>query len=441
MCVAKIIVQMLSCIREHSFSYNKLGEIMNRVILHCDANSFYASVFCSVYLLYRGLPVAICGRKEERHGIVLAATPEAKKMGIKTGMTINDALRLCPRLVIQPPDYSEYMRYSRHLVSIYREYTPLVQSFGLDEAWLDISGPGITLEDGVRLADELRWRAWEELGITISVGVSFNKIFAKLGSDLKKPNATTVITLDNYQSIVWPLPVADLLYVGNKNAQKLAYHGIKTIGDLASASPDLMKLIMGKIGLMIRTFARGEDNSPVEEDDAIKSVGNSSTLPHDANTPEEAAAAIYMISESVAARLRDNDLKARCISIGIRDTKLNWAGCQRTIGHATALSGEIAKTAIDLFNRKYVKWLPLRTMGISCSSLVPGSTPEQTDLFGDAIRREKEMALACSLDDIRRRWGHQIIQRGIVLADPLFAKVNPKEEHLIHPVGYLKGSI
>jgi DNA polymerase-4 len=197
-----------------------------------------------------------------------------------------------------------------------------------------------------------------------------------------------------------------------------------------------MKQIMGKNGLTLLSFARGEDQTPVENYDVIKSVGNSATLPHDVTTPDDAAAAIYMLAESVAARMRDNALKARCISIGIRDTKLNWTGCQHTIGHATALAGEIAKTAVDLFNRRYIKWLPLRSMGVHCSSLVPADTPEQTDLFGDNERRTKELALARSIDDIRRRWGHQIIKRAVVMADPLFAQVNPKEEHLIHPVSY-----
>jgi DNA polymerase-4 len=412
---------------------------MDRVILHCDANSFYASVCCSDNPIYRGMPLAVCGRQEERHGIVLAATREAKKLGIKTGMTNGDARKLCPCLIIQPPDYPEYMRFSRHMTGIYREYTPLVQSFGLDESWLEITNPGVTLKDGEQLAAQLRRRMMEELGITISVGVSFNKIFAKLGSDIKKPDATTVISRENYRDIVWPLPTSDLLYVGSKNAPKLEYFGIRTIGDLANSSPVLMRQMMGKNGMTLLSFARGEDQTPVESYDAIKSIGNSATLPHDVASLEDAAAAIYMISESVAARLRDNGLKSRCISIGIRDTKLAWAGCQRTIDHATALSGEIAKTAIDLFLRRYSGRLPLRSMGVHCSSLVPDSAPEQTDLFGNDARRERELSLARSIDDIRRRWGHQVIQRAVVLADPLFSKVNPKEEHLIHPVSYFNG--
>ena len=415
----------------------------DRVILHCDANSFYASVCCVDNPIYRGLPLSVCGRREDRHGIVLASTREAKKMGVKTGMTIGDARKFCPRLIVQPPDYVQYIKFSHYLQGIYKEFTPYVESFGLDECWLDISNPGITLRDGECLANRLRRRITEELGITISAGVSFNKIYAKLGSDLKKPDATTVISRENYQQLVYPLPVGDLLYVGNKNAIALANYGISTIGDLANSSEELMHSILKKNGLTLLSFARGEDQSPVmaaDERTAIKSVGNSATLPHDVTTPQSAAAAIYMLAESVAARLRDNGLRARCISIAVRNTTLMWASCQRTIPYATALADEIAKTAIDLFNRRYQGMLPLRSMGVTCSSLVPDDAPLQTDLFGQVARREKAAELARAIDDIRRRWGHLIIQRGIVLADPLFAKVNPKEEHVIHPMSYYNGS-
>ena len=415
---------------------------MDRIILHVDANSFYASVCCVDNPIYIGLPLAICGRQEERHGIVLAATCEAKKLGIKTGMTISDARKICRSLIIQPPDYPQYMRFSRHLRKIYEEYTPQVESFGLDECWLDISNPGVTLKDGERLAYNLRQRVREELGITVSVGVSYNKIYAKLGSDMRKPDATTVISESNHQELVYPLPVSDLLYVGKKAEEKLAHYGIGIIGDLANASPLLLDHIMGKNGLTLRSFARGEDQSPVmtvDERMAVKSVGNSATLPHDVTTEDEAAAAIYMLSESVAARIREGGLRARCISISVRDTKLICASCQKTIDHTTALAGEIAKTAISLFRLRYADMLPLRSMGISCSSLVPDDLPVQMDLLGKAAHREKEHALACAVDDIRRRWGHLIIQRGVELADPMYASVNPKEEHLIHPVSYFNG--
>ncbi len=416
---------------------------MERVILHCDANSFYASVCCVDNPIYRGMPLSVCGDPANRHGIVLASTREAKKMGVKVGMAIWQARQLCPRLVVQPPDYPQYIRFSRHMRSIYEEFTPQVESFGLDECWLDISNPGVTIKDGERLANKLRRRITDELGLTISVGVSDNKIFAKLGSDLKKPDATTVITRENYQQLVWPLPVSELLYVGPSTTKKLAGRNINTIGELAGHPTDALQRMFGKNGITLQAFALGLDCSPVMETgefQPIKSVGNSATLPHDATTLEEAAAAIYMLSESVAARLRENGFRSRCISVSVRDAKLNCAACQKTIDHSTALAGEIAKTAIGLFRQRYAGMLPLRSMGVHCSSLVSDTAPVQTDLFGQVVRREKEHDLAKAIDDIRRRWGHLIIQRGVVMTDQALAAVNPKEEHLIHPVSYFNGA-
>ncbi len=415
---------------------------MERVILHCDANSFYASVCCVDNPIYRGLPLSVCGDPANRHGIVLASTREAKKMGVKVGMAIWQARQYCPRLVVQPPDYHQYIRFSRHMRAIYEEFTPLVESFGLDECWLDISNPGVTLRDGQHLADNLRRRISQELGITISVGVSDNKIYAKLGSDMKKPDATTVITKENYQQLVWPLPVSDLLYVGPKTVKKLAGRCIETIGDLANYDMDNLHRMLGKNGVTLQAFALGLDSSPVmavDERVAIKSVGNSATLPHDVQTVDEAAAAIYMLSESVAMRLRESGLRSRCISVSVRDTKLAWASCQHTIDHATALAGQIAKTAIALFKQRYTGMLPLRSMGVHCSSLLPDDAPVQTDLFGNVIRREKEHDLAKAIDHIRSRWGNQIIQRGVVLTDRQFAAIDPEADHIIHPVSYFNG--
>jgi DNA polymerase-4 len=273
------------------------------------------------------------------------------------------------------------------------------------------------------------------------VGVAGNKVYAKLGSDLQKPDATTVITNENYRQLVWPLPVSDLLYVGGRVVQSLASIQIRTIGDLANYPARALQNMFGKNGVTLKTFAMGQDESPVEEGDPIKSVGNSATMPHDVTTVDEASAAIYMLSESVAARLRENGLRSRCIGIGVRDTKLAWAGCQHTIGHATALTNEIAKTAIDLFTQRYTGKLPLRSMGVHCSSLVPESAPEQTDLFGVTAFRSKALDLERAVDDIRRRWGNQIIQRAVVCGDPLFTAANLREvQHQIHPVSYFHGA-
>lgn len=416
---------------------------MDRVVLHCDANSYYASVCCVYHPNLRGLPLSVCGDPEARHGIVLASTREAKQMGVKVGMAIWQAKQFCPKLVVMPPDYERYMRFSHDMRSIYEEFTPMVESFGLDECWLDISNPGTTMVDGYRLANRLRARIRDELGITISVGVSFNKVFAKLGSDMKKPDATTIITKQDYQQKVWPLPVSDLLFVGPSTTKTLLNMLICTIGDLATADPNRLHSKFGKNGLMLQAFAKGEDTSPVMQVDeriAIKSVGNSTTLPVDVTTPDEAQAVIYLLSESVASRLREHGFRAKCVSISVRDTTLNTGGCQRTMNYATALCGDIAKQAFELFNqRHYDRMLPIRSMGVHCSSLVLDDAPEQIDLFGNVDRRDKELKLARSIDDIRRRFGTQIIQRGIIMAQTPFKEINPKDDHTIHPMPFYTG--
>ncbi len=414
----------------------------DRTILHIDANSFYASVCTVFYPQYRGKPLSVCGDPEARHGIVLASTREAKKMGVKTGMAIWQAKQVCPSLTVMPPEYERYIRFSQYMRKIYEEFTDRVESFGLDEAWMDISNPGVTLRHGQMLGNLLRRRVIDELGITVSVGVSFNKIFAKLGSDMKKPDATTVITRESYQQQVWPLPVSELLYVGPQTTKKLTDLNVTTIGQLASYPTDFLQKKFGKNGLILQDFARGEDTSPVmpvEAKAAIKSVGNSTTLPKDVTTLQEASAVFYLLSESVASRLRDHGFRSGCIAISVRDAKLNVGSCQRTVGYTTALAGDIAKTAIALFRERYMRMLPLRSIGVHCSSLVPDDAPIQLDLMGRALHREKELALSHSIDDIRRRFGQLSIQRGIILAEKPFSKINPKDDHTIHPVPFFTG--
>jgi DNA polymerase-4 len=341
-----------------------------------------------------------------------------------------------------PPEYEKYIRFSGHMRKIYEEFTDRVESFGLDECWMDISNPRVNLSDGEKLADKLRHRITDELGITVSVGVSFNKIFAKLGSDMKKPDATTVISRESFQQQVWPLPVSDLLFVGPHTTKKLANWNINTIGQLANYPTENIQQKLGKNGLILQDFAKGLDSSPVmpvEARAAIKSVGNSTTLPRDVETISEASAVIYLLSESVAARLREHGFRSGCIAISVRDTKLNCPSCQRTIDYTTALAGDIARTAISLFRERYTQMLPLRSMGVHCSSLVPDDSPIQLDLLGKALHREKELTLAKTIDDIRRRFGQMSIQRGIVLAEKPFADINPKDDHTIHPVPFYTG--
>lgn len=414
-----------------------------RVILHCDANGFYASCELARQPELRGFPVSVGGDPEARHGIVLASTPQAKARGVKTGMVLWQARILCPDLIILPPDFTHYLSVSRKLRSMYEEHSPLVESYGLDECWVDLTSNDITLSDGQRIADSLRTRAREELGITLSIGVSWNKIFAKLGSDYKKPDATTLITPENYQSIVWPLPASDLLFVGPRTAPKLRTRGIHTIGDIATTPPDRLHSWLGKVGIMHAINARGEDSSPVMPvglESAIKSVGNSTTTPVDMATLEDVACVFALLAESVAARLRQDGLTGCCINISVRDTSLRCAACQKTIGHHTALAGDIERTAMQLFHAYgYAAMLPLRSIGVSVSSLQPEGTPLQMDLLGDTAQRDRQLALARCVDGLRSRFGTQSILRGHILASSDFFGINPQDDHIIHPVPFYNG--
>lgn len=415
---------------------------MSRVILHLDANSFYASVECLYRPEIRSRPVSVCGDPEARHGIVLTSNQLAKKSGVKTGMAIWQARQFCPELVVVPPDYALYLHFSQMIRAMCDEYSDRVESFGLDECWLDASAPDATMDTGAALAHTLRKRVKEELGITVSVGVSDNKIFAKLGSDLKKPDAVTVIPPDGFREKIWPLPASSLLYVGPRTAKKLRDLCIHTIGDLAQAPTDVLKHRLGKNGLMLQLFANGLDTSPIMPSNvemAIKSIGNSTTTPHDIATLDDARCVYYLLAESVGARLRENGFRSRCISISARTTDLQWGSCQETISQPTNITSEIAQRAFAMFQLRYAHALPLRSVGISCGMLVPDHTPIQLDMLGNEEKRERLERLDGALDGIRRRFGNQVVQRGVVLADRAFSQINPKDDHTIHPVSFYAG--
>ena len=415
---------------------------MERVILHCDANSFYASVECLYRPELRDKPVAVGGDVEARHGIILTKNQLAKRYGVKTGEAIWQAKQKCPELVCVPPDFSLYARFSRRMRALYEEYTSRVESFGLDECWLDLSAPDVTIADGLRIAEEIRLRVREELGITVSVGVSFNKVFAKLGSDYKKPDATTVFSRENYRQLVWPLPVEELLFVGPATKRRLWSLNITTIGDLACASPELLQGKLGKNGLTLLAYANGWDQSPVMQTDqraAIKSIGNSTTPPHDLTCMDDARCIFTLLSESVAARLRQEGLRARCVSISARSTDLVTSSCQMMLRRPTSLTDEIARASLQLFTSRFSGRFPFRSVGVSCSHLSGDDAPVQLDFTGDEQRRMHMETLERSIDGLRNRYGHQVIQRGIVLVDSACAKINPVEEHTIHPVPFYTG--
>lgn len=413
----------------------------NRVILHSDLNNFYASVECLHRPEIRNKPVAVCGDPALRHGIVLAKNYPAKAAGIKTGEAIWQARQKCPELVVLPPDFPLYLRFSRLARNIYAGYTDQVEPFGLDEAWLDVSGSCHLYGDGTCIANEIRARIKFELGITASVGVSYNKIFAKLGSDMKKPDATTVVTSNNFKQIVWPLPASDLLYVGRSTTRKLAHCGISSIEDIATTRPQKLKAILGKWGEVLWSFANGYDRSPVMpmgEEDLIKSIGNSITTPRDLKTDEDVQLIIYILSESVCARMREHGFKCRTAQINIRDNSLFSFGLQGKFSKPTNLSADLAEKAIALFRANYTWAKPIRSIGVRGCDLVTAAADEQLSLFDDEEKRRKQEKLEATVDLLHRRFGSSSIQRALFLTDTDLGAANPKEDHIIHPVSFFK---
>ena len=415
---------------------------MDRVILHCDANSFYASCELVYRPAWRGLPFAVCGSTEERHGIVLAATREAKARGVRTAMVNWEARQVCPDLITVPPDYGRYIYFSRRLRDIYEQYTDRVEPFGLDECWLDISGRGIDIQAGMRLADTLRARVKEELGLTLSVGVSYNKPFAKLGSDYKKPDATTLISRDNYKDIVWPLAVDELIGIGHRMKRKLEARWITTIGELARQDPQAMSGWLGKMGLILQRFAAGEDATPVMraiESPEIKSIGNSITAPLDMYTLKDAYCVMFVLADSVGARLRDAGMRGKCVSVMVRDSEMHFFSAQKSVDFFTAQAEEIVPVAMRLLHAKgFDTLLPYRSLGLAVGSLELATRPEQLDLLGRSAKRDKLARLSEAVDSIHLRFGERAIERGLALSNPIYNTILPKVDHVVHPVGFLR---
>ena len=325
---------------------------VDRIIFHCDLNCFYASAELLDHPELRHLPVAVCGDPESRHGIILAKNEPAKGFGVKTAETIWQARKKCPELVLLPAHHDKYRRLSRQVGEIYREYTDLVEPFGIDESWLDLTGSlHLFGGDAVALADGLRDRLRRELGLTISVGVSFNKVFAKLGSDYKKPDATTVITRENFRQIVWPLPVSDLLYVGRAATETFQRFGVKTIGDLAAFDRQALFTLLGKHGVQLHDYACGLDRSPVSpaaQQAPPKSVGNGFTFPRNLQGREDIRGGVTQLSDHVAARLRLCGMKCQGVSLAIRDPDFHDISRQMRLDTPTCLGRELAQAAMAL---------------------------------------------------------------------------------------------
>ena len=321
-----------------------------RVILHSDMNSFYASVEMMLDPELKGKPVAVCGSTEERHGIVLAKSDLAKKAGVKTGMVNWKARQLCPGLIVVPPQYDQYLKYSKLARQIYHRYTDLVEPYGMDECWLDVTGSGVC-GTGMEIAEAIRQTTKEELGLTVSIGVSFNKIFAKLGSDMRKPDAITEIKWDNFKEKIWPLDAAELLYVGRATENKLAQYGIRTIGDLAKTSPDTLRHMLGINGLKLWMYANGTDTSRVMHKDfvsPVKSIGHGITCTADLQTPEDVFRVMLELSQDVGHRLRVHELMACGVQVSVRTNDLYGSQYQCKLPFRTQLPNEIAGAGFHL---------------------------------------------------------------------------------------------
>ncbi|SMC80406.1 DNA polymerase Y family protein [Sporomusa malonica] len=412
---------------------------MSRTILHVDLNNFYASVECLYLPELRDKPIAVCGDAEARHGIVLAKNQPAKQLGIKTGEAIWEAKLKCPNLITVTADFRKYLRFSQMARAIYADYTDQIESFGIDECWLDMTGSLKLFGSGPIIADTIRQRFKEELGLTCSIGVSYNKIFAKLGSDMKKPDATTVITEGNYQDKIWPLPVGELLYVGRSTRQKLENRMVRTIGDLAKADLKKLRLILGVWGETLWSFANGFDSAPVRltgEESLIKSVGNSTTAVRDLANDQDVKLIIYVLAESVAAHLRNHGLKCKTVSICVRDKELYLFERQGKLTSPSFVSADIAKKAMELFTANYCWSKPIRSLGVRGADLVTAGGNIQLDLFHD-IKPEGE-ELERTIDSLRKRFGHYSVQRCAMLLDRQLTGFNPKDEHVIQPTSYFR---
>ncbi len=419
-----------------------------RVIIHADMNCFYASVEQHLNPSLRGIPMAVAGDPKKRNGIILAKSREAKAMGVKTGEAIWQAKSKCPSITIVPPNYKAYMRYSRLARMIYYDYTDMVEPFGLDESWLDVTG-SVDLFGGVPMliAEEISERVKAELGLTISVGMSWNKVFAKFGSDEDPGDGIAVITPENFRSTVWPYPVGGLIYIGNATRRKLNSMGIFTIGGLANAPIEMLNRRFGKMGGIIRAFANGMDSSPVKEmdpskadsDRTIKSIGNGLTAPHDIEDRDSAKALVYLLSESVAQRLRESRLRARQVSISVRDAQnLLYYTRQVPLGVASNITTEIASAAFALLeqNEPLNSTHPLRGLGVRAGKLISMDVPVQEDLFGDAEKRQKMENLDFAIDGLRNRFGNSCVKRMGELTDETMASLDIKRDNVVHPVGF-----
>lgn len=410
---------------------------MEKQILHIDCNKFYASVECFLHPELRDKPVAVGGSEKSRHGIILTKNEIASKYGLVVGEPLWKARQKCPDLIIVPPNFPVYMEFSKKVRQILEDYTDLIEPFGLDESWVDVTGDWF--KSGAEIAEEIRQRVKQEVGITVSIGVSFNKIFAKLGSDYKKPDAVTVINKNNYKEIVWNLPCSDMLMVGRATTRKLNYYGIHTIGDLANTDVKFLHQILGKNGDMLHRYACGEDTAKVRHKDLsreIKSIGNSTTTPRDLVNNKDVKIVFTVLAESVARRMREHNLKGTTLTISVRDNELDSFTRQCKMPCPTNVSNELIYYAMELFEANYSWDNPIRSIGISVTDFDYDNIL-QFDLTGTVYRREKMERLETAVDRLKTKYGNFCVQKGTALCDKGLSQFNPFEDHTIHPVSVM----
>jgi DNA polymerase-4 len=389
-----------------------------RIILHCDLNNFFASVSLLFNPTLNDMPVAVCGDSENRHGIILAKNELAKKFGVKTAEPIFKAQQKCRDLVLLPPIYKEYEEYSKKAQEIYSRYTDLVEPFGIDECWLDVTGSTLLFGTGEQIANKIRNDIKRELGLTISVGVSFNKVFAKLGSDLKKPDAVTVITKDNFKQKLWGLPIGDLLFVGKNTAEKLNSIGIKTIGDITLCDDITLKKLLGKNGVEIKRHALGEDFAPVtpfNQESAPKSVGKSVTCGKDFTNNDEVWKQFLIFAENITDTLRQHGLYAMGVQVHIRTSSLVVREFSHTYNTSTNSALTLAKRGFDLFCKNYNFAEPLRSVGIRAIGLKSYETAVQQDIFGESQQTLENEKVEDSIYKVRQKYGKSAIKRGRIV--------------------------
>lgn len=402
---------------------------MDRVILHCDCNSYYASVESIGRPELQAVPMAVCGNPESRHGIILAKNEAAKKCGIVTAETVFSALRKCPSLLLLPPHHETYRKYCEKINAIYQEYTDQVEAFSVDESWLDVTGSQHLFGSGKKIADTLRRRIREEIGLTISVGVSFNKVFAKLGSDYKKPDATTLILRENFKEILWPLPAGAMLLVGQTAAETLTRHGISTIGDIARAGKDTMGLLLGKSGETIWAYAAGLEASPVKrigETDPIKSVSNGTTFYRDITSTADIRTGLLMLCDNVGSRLRKRGLYCTTLQVQIKDPLLKVISRQRKLPAPVNNTKALADTAFSIVQASWKPGFPIRLLTVSAGGLTEDNGA-QLSLLEDQALRERYARLDRTMDGIRARYGKDALQFGSVLQSDLKDKRTDSE--------------